>query len=119
MPDYIPAALAAAEAAIYDELRSSREVEPDALARAALEAAAPLLSETLRIEIVNLHGHLDADHAVMVQLGHLAETAVQMLEHVRMDTDEDRELHARAVGALRDRLGEIAAAVKEANEAAR
>jgi hypothetical protein len=44
MADYIPAALAAAEAAIYDELRSSREVEPDALARAALEAAAPLLA---------------------------------------------------------------------------
>lgn len=45
MADYIPAALAAAEAAIHDELRSSREVEPDALARAALEAAAPLLAE--------------------------------------------------------------------------
>jgi len=46
MPNYIPAALAAAEAAIYDELRSSREVEPDRLAKVAVEAAAPLLAET-------------------------------------------------------------------------
>jgi hypothetical protein len=38
-------AVAAAEAAIYDELRSSREVEPDALARAVLEAAAPVLAK--------------------------------------------------------------------------
>ena len=46
MPDAIPpAALLAAGSAIRDELRSSREVEPDALARAALEAAAPLLAE--------------------------------------------------------------------------
>ena len=41
-----------------------------------------------------------------------------MLEHINMDTDEDRELHARAVGALRARLGELAAKMKEANEAA-
>ena len=33
--------MAAAESAIRDELKSSREVEPDRLARAALEAAAP------------------------------------------------------------------------------
>jgi hypothetical protein len=41
----IPASvLAAAEEAIRDELQSSREVEPDRLARAALDAAAPLLA---------------------------------------------------------------------------
>jgi hypothetical protein len=43
MPDPIPSSvLAAAESAIRDELKSSREVEPDALARAALEAAGPV-----------------------------------------------------------------------------
>jgi hypothetical protein len=46
MPDrYPPAILAAAEAAIRDELKSSREVEPDALARVALDAVAPALAE--------------------------------------------------------------------------
>lgn len=43
--DCIPAALAAAEAAIHDELKSSREIEPDRLARVAVEAAAPILAE--------------------------------------------------------------------------
>ena len=60
--------------------------------------------------------HIDTDHLVMVQLGRIADIAVQMLEHVNMDTDEDRELHARAVGALRGRLDEIAATMKEAND---
>ena len=69
-------------------------------------------------EIQALRDHIDADHAVMVQLGRIAEIAVQMLEHINMDTVEDRELHARAVGALRARLGELAAKMKEANEAA-
>jgi hypothetical protein len=46
MPDLIPAPiLAAAETAIRDELKASREVEPGALAKAALEAALPLLAE--------------------------------------------------------------------------
>ena len=45
MPDYPPSVLAAAESAIRDELKSSREVEPDRLARAALDVAAPLLAE--------------------------------------------------------------------------
>jgi hypothetical protein len=45
------AASAAAEAAIRDEFRSSREVEPDALARAALEAAAPILAEAIAQKI--------------------------------------------------------------------
>ncbi len=57
MPDYIPAALAAAEAALYDELRSCREVEPDRLARAALEAAAPLLAEDIAQKIL---AHMEA-----------------------------------------------------------
>jgi hypothetical protein len=109
MPDIPASSLAAAESAIRDELNSSREVEPNRLARAALEAAAPLLAEGLR-------DHIDADHAVMVQLGRIADAAVKTLEHISMDTDEDRELHARAVGALRSRLDEMAATIKEANE---
>lgn len=52
MPDYPPEALAEAEAAISHELRSSREVEPDALARAALDAAAPILAEACAQKIV-------------------------------------------------------------------
>jgi len=75
-------------------------------------------SEDVMTEITRLRAHVDTDHGIMVQLGLIADAAVKMLEHVNMDTDEDRELHARAVGALRARLGELAAAVKEANEAA-
>ena len=54
VPDYPTAALAAAESAIRDELKSSREVEPGRLARAALDAAAPLLAA----EPVTEHAHL-------------------------------------------------------------
>ena len=64
-----------------------------------------------------LRDHIDRDHGVMVQLGIIADSAVKMLEHVNMDTDEDRELHARAVGALRGRLSELAAEMKEADGA--
>ena len=54
----IPAeAIAAAESAIRDELRSSREVEPDRLARAALEAAAPILAEACAQRIL---AHMEA-----------------------------------------------------------
>jgi hypothetical protein len=74
---------------------------------------------TGKAEITRLREHIDTDHGVMVQLGRIAEAAIQMLEHVNMDTDEDRELHARAVAALRGRLGEIAATMKEANGTAR
>ena len=64
MPDAIPpAALLAAGSAIRDELRSSREVEPDALARAALEAAAPLLAEAVAQKILAHMEHF-ADPAV-------------------------------------------------------
>lgn len=60
MPDAIPpAALLAAGSAIRDELRSSREVEPDALARAALEAAAPLLAEACAQRIL---AHAERQH---------------------------------------------------------
>src|SRR5580704_3387917 len=53
MPDPIPSSvLAAATSAIRDELNSSREVEPDRLARAALEAAAPLLAEEIAQKIL-------------------------------------------------------------------
>ena len=52
MPDYPPAALAAAETAIRHELKSSREVEPDRLARAALDAAAPVLAEAVAQKIL-------------------------------------------------------------------
>ena len=44
MADIPPAAITAAEAAIREEYRSARAVEPTSLARAALEAAAPLLA---------------------------------------------------------------------------
>jgi len=75
-------------------------------------------SEDVMTEIARLRGHIDTDHGVMVQLGIIADAAVKMLEHINMDTDEDRELHARAVSALRGRLDELAAAMKEANGAA-
>lgn len=76
------------------------------------------LSETYKSPADDLGEHLDADHRTMIQLGRIADAAIKMLEHINMDTDEDRELHARAVGALRGRLDELAAAMKEANEAA-
>ena len=75
-------------------------------------------SEDVMTEIARLRGHIDTDHGVMVQLGIIADAAVKMLEHINMDTDEDRKLHARAVGALRGRLDELAATMKEANDAA-
>ena len=65
-------------------------------------------AEDVMTEISRLRDHIDADHLVMVQLGLLADAAVKMLEHVNMDTDEDRELHARATGALRGRLTQFA-----------
>lgn len=68
-------------------------------------------------EVQALRDHIDRDHGIMVQLGIIADSAVKMLEHVNMDTEEDRELHARATGALRARLGEIAATMKEADGA--
>jgi hypothetical protein len=58
-----------------------------------------------------LRDHIDADHVVMVRLGRVAaalsrtaESAVQILEQIRMDTAEDQELHARAIAALRGSL---------------
>jgi hypothetical protein len=39
-----PGAIAAATAAVSQEMRSSRAIEPDGMARAALEAAAPLIA---------------------------------------------------------------------------
>jgi hypothetical protein len=52
MTDLPASALAAAGAAIRHELKSSRDIEPDRLARAALEAAAPLLAETIAQKIL-------------------------------------------------------------------
>lgn len=57
MTDYPPVSLAAAEAAIRHELKSSREVEPDRLARAALDAAAPVLGEAVAQKIL---AHMEA-----------------------------------------------------------
>ena len=76
-------------------------------------------SEDVMTEIARLRAHLDTDHGIMVQLGIIADHALKMLEHVNMDTTEDRELHARAVSALRGRLDELAGKMKEMNEAAR
>ena len=62
MPDAIPpAALLAAGSAIRDELRSSREVEPDALARAALEAAAPILAGEIAQKITEYAAEHEPD----------------------------------------------------------
>lgn len=71
--------------------------------------------DTPQAEIARLREHIDTDHRVMIQLGIVADSAVKMLEHVNMDTEQDRELHARAVGTLRGRLSELAAAMKEAD----
>lgn len=76
-------------------------------------------SEDVMTEIARLREHLDTDHGIMVQLGRIADTAVKMLEHVNMDTAGDRELHDRAVGALRGRLDELAGKLKEMNETAK
>jgi len=76
-------------------------------------------SEDVMTEIARLRDHIDTDHGIMVQLGIIADSAVKMLEHISMDTVEDRELHARATGALRGRLDELAAGMKEADEADR
>ena len=61
MADCPARALAAAEAAIRAELSSSREVEPDALARAALEAAAPILAEAILTPLAKRHAMIPSD----------------------------------------------------------
>jgi hypothetical protein len=62
MPDrYPPSVLAAATAAIRDELKSSREVEPDRLARAALEAAAPMLAEATLAPLIKRHAPIASE----------------------------------------------------------
>ena len=83
-------------------------------AEAELQALHAMLADA-GADVTRLRDHIDRDHGIMVQLGLVAEAAVAMLEHINMDTDEDRELHARAVGALRGRLSELAAAIKEAD----
>ena len=90
--------------------------EPDLFAE--LDAAEDIVMDCVPPEVQRLRDHIDTDHGVMVQLGLIADSAVKMLEHVNMDTEEDRELHARAVSALRGRLDEIAATMKETNGAA-
>jgi hypothetical protein len=82
------------------------------------EEAHKVLASGGEPETEALRAHIDADHGVLVQLGRIADAAIKMLEHVNMDTEEDRALHTRAVGALRGRLDEITAKVKEANETA-
>ena len=56
VPDYPSSVLAAATAAIRDQFRADLDKpgapEPDALARAALEAAAPLLERSIRRKMV-------------------------------------------------------------------
>lgn len=116
MPDYPAKAIAAAVRALQVNPWVAEwecgDITEEGIARLVLDASAPALAESYK-------QHLDTDHAVMVKLGRIADTAVRMLEHINMDTDEDRELHARAVGALRGRLDEMAATMKEANEAPR
>lgn len=51
MADIPGQALQLAEDAIRAQIRDSGEIEPDALARAALEAAAPVLAETIAQKI--------------------------------------------------------------------
>jgi hypothetical protein len=70
MPDPTPpSALVAAEAAIRDELKSSREVEPDRLARAALDAAGPILAGEIANMILR---HADENEPVPGSGGYLA-----------------------------------------------
>jgi hypothetical protein len=95
-----------------DAAGGTYEYPAEVVHRRAAETAA------LHQENARLRDHLDRDHGVMVQLGIIADSAVKILEHVNMDTAEDRELHARAVGALRGRLSELAAEMKEADDAA-
>ena len=73
MAEIPQAAITAAAAAIEREVMAGRDYstvadEDEALARAALEAAAPVLAEDLR-------AHIDRDHGVMVQLGIIADAA--------------------------------------------
>lgn len=144
MPDIPEAAITAAAEAILTA-QNANDDEPERwearhLASVALEAAAPILAEAWKptsgldadavtvkavkhlnaadAEIARLREHIDTDHGAMVQLGIIADSAVKMLEHINMDTAEDRELHARATGALRGRLSELAATMKEASEVA-
>lgn len=60
MTDLPPEAITAAAEAIRAELKASREVEPDALARAALEAAAPAVRAPGQAEIAKLRERLEA-----------------------------------------------------------
>lgn len=80
VPDYPAIARIAAENAIRGELRRAREVDPEALARVALEAAAPILADKIATAILRYadqhepltgsgaylawHRHFDAASAV-------------------------------------------------------
>ena len=74
----------------------------------------------LTVPAGQLRDHIDADHAVMVRLGQIAaslsrtaESAVQILEQIRMDTAGDQELHAQAIAALRGSLDKARAGLAE------
>ncbi|HSR83481.1 MAG TPA: hypothetical protein VLM11_04800 [Streptosporangiaceae bacterium] len=58
-----------------------------------------------------LQQHMDADHKVLIELGVLAAAykrvaadAISGLEHISMDTDEDRDLHARLIAGFKAAL---------------
>lgn len=62
MPDYPQAALAAASRAISEEMGNSRAIEPDEMARAALDAAVPLLAASVAEKLLahmEVHGPRD------------------------------------------------------------
>lgn len=68
------------------------------------------------IDAADLQHHIDADHKVLIDLGVLAAAykkvatdAIAGLEHISMDTDENRDLHARLTVGL-------TAALETANE---
>ncbi len=128
MPDCPPAVLAAAESAIRDELKSSREVEPDRLARAALEAVAPLLAEAWGVTDAAMRWLIDARYEVIAgsRKADGAQGFFAALEHLDLYEPEEfygdtlpeaiRRAHAWAVAKERENASSSSAATGEDGE---
>lgn len=61
MPETTPEAVSAAASAIRDQMRDSRDIDPDEMARAAMEAAAPILAETILTPLAKRHVMIPSD----------------------------------------------------------
>jgi hypothetical protein len=107
MPDqitgnvYPPQALAAAADAIREEIRASRDFEIDALARAALEAAAPILADAV-VQAILAHAERqhprDPDHVPTAWHRHFSIAA--RVAAGAFDTREDQlRMAAQALAA--------------------